>query len=184
MSRPTATPHSRVRRVARWIGGAALVAVWLVAGGQPGQAQTALDAAPILTVVGAAESGDSVAATFDRADLDALPVHTIETTTPWTDGVVRFEGPLARDVLSEAGVAVSTAGETLATAINDYQVAIPVSDFYDYDVILALRQDGRALSRRDKGPIWIVYPRHRHPELDSVEYHSRWVWQLTTLELE
>jgi hypothetical protein len=49
--------------------------------------------------------------------------------------------------------------------------------------ILALKRDGETLSRRDKGPIWIVYPRDDFPELQLETINARWVWQLIELEV-
>lgn len=135
---------------------------------------------PILTVAGTVASGDAATVTFTRAELEALPQARITTTTPWTDGSITFEGPLVRDVLAQAccsGTAVE------ARAINAYRITIPVQDFLDYDVILALRRDGELLTRRDQGPVWIVYPRDSYPELNSVEYYARWVWQLRRLDV-
>ena len=70
-----------------------------------------------------------------------------------------------------------------ATALNDYAVDIPVEDCERYPVILALTRDGAPLSRRDMGPIWIVYPRDDFPELQVETVNARWVWQLTELEV-
>ena len=118
---------------------------------------------------------------FDMAMLESLPQHTIATTTDWTEGVMEFQGPLARDVLEAADASGAT---VLARALNDYSIEIPASDFTNYDVIMALRQNGAVLSRRDKGPIWIVYPRDDNEELQTVEYNSRWIWQLRELTVE
>jgi hypothetical protein len=60
---------------------------------------------------------------FDRSRLRALPQHTVNTDTPWTDGVIAFSGPLARDVLAAAGMRGSA---VVAVAINDYSVRIPI----------------------------------------------------------
>lgn len=118
---------------------------------------------------------------FDRAMLEALPQASITTSTDWTEGVHVFTGPLARDVLAAAGVS----GETVdAGALNDYHLAFPASDFEDWDVVLAMTMDGKVLSVRDKGPLWIVYPRDDHPELQLPEINSRWVWQLESLTLD
>lgn len=115
-----------------------------------------------------------------RDHLEALEQRIVATSTEWTDGVVRFEGPLARDVLDAYGIG----GETvLAVAANDYMVEVPVSDFRSYDVVLALRMNGAPLTLRDKGPIWIVYPRDQHPELMDPAMNTRWVWQLTALRV-
>ena len=50
-------------------------------------------------------------------------------------------------------------------AANDYFVDIPTQDFRDYDAILAMEADGKQLSRRDKGPLWLMYPISDHAEL-------------------
>ena len=117
----------------------------------------------VLRISGAiAVRNDGETAAFDMAQLEALPQRTLATATPWTDGVVEFRGPLARAVLE----AVGAAGERVrATAINDYSVEIPVADFGSYDVILAVRRDGRPMRVRDRGPIWVIYPWSDHADL-------------------
>jgi hypothetical protein len=131
----------------------------------------------LLTVLDSA-SGKEI--TFDRGDLEALPRHRLDTHTSVTDGVHHFEGPLMRDVL---GVAQSPGEEILAIALNDYEITIPLSDFERFDVIAALEMDGKALTPRDKGPIWIVYPRDEHAELQDIRFDYRWVWQLCRIEI-
>ena len=131
---------------------------------------------PILTV-----SRTGTATTYSHDDLLALPQHRIATTTSVTDGVVAFDGFLIRALLGDD---LPDDAVVVATALNDYQVEIPVTDFTRYDVIGALSMDGETLSPRDKGPIWIVYPRDDHPELQDIRYDTRWVWQLVSLQVQ
>lgn len=159
---------------------ALLAAAMLVFGPRAGMAETASDT--LLLVTGrispalAAEGG----ARFDREALEALPQHVIRTSTPWTDGVSAFEGPLLCELLEHVGAE----GTVLrARALNDYVADIPVEDCERYPVIIALERDGEALSRRDMGPLWIVYPRDDHPELQLETINARWVWQLVELEV-
>lgn len=136
----------------------------------------------VLTVTGAiANTNGEGSARFDRRMLSSLGQIEIRTTTDWTDGATRFRGPKLRDVLDAVGAA---GGRLTATALNDYAIQIPIQDAQDYDVILAMEQDGEPLSIRTKGPIWIVYPRDDHDELRSVEFNSRWIWQLASLHVE
>lgn len=116
-----------------------------------------------------------------RADLEALPQHRLVTATTVTDGTPAFEGFLMRDLLAQLG---AEGAEVIARALNDYRVAIPLSDFHNYDVIGALSMNGETLSPRDKGPIWIVYPRDDHRALQDIRYDTRWVWQLHTLHVQ
>jgi hypothetical protein len=133
-------------------------------------------AKPILTVSG------SIAApgtrTFDMAALEQLGLESFETSTPWHNGVVRFEGvPMSR--LMET---VGADGETVtAVALNDYTTEVPVSDSGRFGVILATKRDGAYMPIRDKGPLFIVYPYDRAPELKSQRYYSRSAWQVTKL---
>lgn len=128
--------------------------------------------------IGRTNQGDE--AHFDREMIEALPGEVLETGTSVTEGVNRFEGVLMRDILDK----VEANGETVvATALNDYVVEIPMEDFHDYDVIAALSMDGERLLPRDKGPIWIVYPRDEFQELQDIRYDYRWVWQLMHIEV-
>ena len=137
---------------------------------------------PILTVSGEiANTNNGELAIFDRELLESIGTSGIATSTDWTDGVTEFEGVLGRDLLEYLGAE----GETLSViALNDYLVEIPVSDFEDYDVLLALTEDGVALTPRDRGPIWIVYPRDEHPELNTSEMNDRWIWQVKAIEIK
>ena len=120
-------------------------------------------------------------AVFDRALLDRFPRVTIQTHTPWTDGLVTFEGFLVRDLIK----AVGASGETLkATAINDYAIDIPLEDFRKYDAIIADTKNGARMTVRDKGPLWIIYPWDSVPELKNEIYHSRSIWQLNRIVIE
>ncbi len=38
-----------------------------------------------------------------------------------------------------------------------------------------------ALTRRDKGPLWLVYPRDNDAVLQDAKYDHRWAWQLSQL---
>lgn len=149
------------------------------------QAATAAEALPtpagtvILTVSGAIQRTNSGSdARFDRAMLEKLGVKTLRTSTTWTSGVNEFQGVLARDLLEAVG---AKGAEVRAIAINDYEVTIPTEDFQRYDVLLAFRMDGKDLTARDKGPIWIVYPRDDHRELNDANFDARWAWQLKRL---
>jgi hypothetical protein len=173
------------RRVQRLLAGPflALLALLGSAAGAPAigadESLPAPEGRVILTVSGRIDhtNGKGVAE-FDRAMLEAMPATTIETLTPWTDGVTRFEGPLARDLMKRVGARGS---RLRATALNDYAVDIPIEDFERYPVILAMKVNGEVLRTRDKGPLWIIYPWSDRPELRSEVSYSRSIWQIKEL---
>jgi len=134
----------------------------------------------LLTIRNAADPSQAEVI-FDEAELLALPQVTIRTETDYTDGVVEFVGPLARDVLASFDLGAVTTVHLVAA--NDYSFDIPLSDLTEYGVILALQADGKRLSMRDKGPIWLMYPLDDFPELQDPKYNLRLIWQLTVMEL-
>lgn len=117
---------------------------------------------------------------FSLEALDALPQTTVVTENEFTDGEVTYRGPLVRDVLEH--LALQDADTIRFTAANDYYVDVPASDFRRYNVILALEADGQRLSRRDKGPLWLMYPISDHSELRSPVYNTRLIWQVVRIE--
>lgn len=156
-----------------------LSSVWLLA-----SSALALDAPKgpvVLTVKGAVTHtnvGDT--AQFDLAMLEALAGRTAKVKTPWTDGEPSFSGPLLRSVLDAAGAN----GETLLVkALNDYFAAVPASDARLLDTILATRLNGKPMSVRDKGPLFLIYPFDLDPALYNEKYFSRSVWQIKEIEV-
>lgn len=117
---------------------------------------------------------------FDRVMINALPERVLETSTSVSEGMNTFEGILMRDLLAEVGAS----GEVvIASGLNGYAAKIPIEDFTAYDVIVASVMDGKVLTPRDKGPLWIVYPRDDFDELRDIRYDYRWVWQLSHIEV-
>lgn len=118
---------------------------------------------------------------FDKAMLEALTQRETVTRTPWHDGEVRFSGPLGRAVLD----AVGAEGENMRViALNDYASNIPVADFENHEVILAMQANGNMLRVRDHGPLFVIYPFDEYPELMNEEILMRSVWQVARIDVE
>lgn len=104
----------------------------------------------------------------------------ISTANEFIDGTRLFKGPLMREVLNMCGA--GNAHTVRLIAANDYQVEINTEEFLTYDVILAHSVDGEPLSRRDKGPLWLIYPMSDNPELEDPVFNSRLIWQVVRVE--
>ena len=136
----------------------------------------------ILTVTGSiGTAGGDGKAEFTRSRLEALGMVRLKTSTPWSDGSVVFEGVLGRDLLAAVGARGTV---VRATALNDYTVEIPVSDFAGFRVILALKMNGRYLSRREKGPVWVIYPWDQNEALRNAATEAKMIWQLRRMNVE
>lgn len=136
----------------------------------------------ILTVSGTITASNTAGGTaeFDRSMIEALPSVTVRTTTPWTEGVVTFDGVGGAELMQ----AVGGRGETVtAVALNDYAADIPFAEFTGGGLFVAYRQDGQPISVRERGPLWILYRFDDEPEYDDQVYYARSVWQLRSLEV-
>ncbi len=99
------------------------------------------------------KSGNQVSLT--REDLEALPQTEFSTTTPWTKGTHTYQGPklsLLTDKLPQPLQSIRI------FAINGYAYDITDAELKTYPYILALKQDGRNLTVRNKGPLWVLLP--------------------------
>lgn len=133
----------------------------------------------ILTIDGAIGGGVPVELT--RTQLEAIGAASITTTTPWHEGTPQFEGVPMSALLEH----VNATGEMAdVLALNDYRTSIPVSDFTQYPVLLALKQDGEYMSVRDKGPMFIIYPFDDFDELRADIYYSRSAWQVRRITIK
>jgi hypothetical protein len=136
----------------------------------------------ILTVSGKIgnTNADGVAK-FDRAMLEALASREGAMETPWTKGRVTFKGPLGRALLE----AVGASGKTLkVVALDDYAVEVPVQDLIDHDVMLATELNGKPMTVREKGPLFIIYPFDKEPGLYNEKYFARSVWQVKSIVVD
>ena len=107
--------------------------------------------------------------------LRAMPAVKFRTGTPWTDGAAEFEGVLLADLFK----AVGASGKSIkAAALNDYIADVDTQTLVSSGAILAYRMNGADISVREKGPLWIMFPFDKNPELKSETIYSQSVWQL------
>ncbi|ADZ91161.1 molybdopterin-dependent oxidoreductase [Marinomonas mediterranea] len=136
----------------------------------------------VLTVTGKiSEQNTPNGAEFDLAMLRELGFEDQVTNTPWTDGVNTYSGPRLKAVLEAVGASGS---QMVVTALNDYSAIVPVADAKKHNVLLALMSDGKMLSVRDKGPIFVVYPFDDDPSLNNEVIQNRSVWQVKSIRVD
>ena len=118
---------------------------------------------------------------FSREQLLSLPQQEISTTLPWVDGESVYSGVTLLAVLESMDLPVSA--QVTFVALNDYKVAVPKEDFYDYQPIIAIKQNGEFMSVRDKGPYWLIYPLSTRPDIDNTDFHAKMIWQIRDIHL-
>lgn len=136
----------------------------------------------VLTVsgkIGLTNVGQS--AQFDMKMLMALPAKEFETTTIWTRGPQRFRGVALKELIDFLGMSGTTMS---ATAINDYSIDFPISAAREDGPMIAYLLNGKTMSRRDKGPLWIVFPYDTSASFQTETTYSRSIWQLDRINVE
>ncbi len=119
--------------------------------------------------------------TLDEAALAALPQVEFETATPWTLGTHRYRGPTLKSVL--AAQQVDSASAIDVAALNGYQQRVDLSLFAKVPLTLVRYQDDKPLTRRNKGPLWLLVPLSAHPDMDVSAIHNNMVWQVVRIEV-
>jgi len=134
----------------------------------------------ILTVSGAiGKTNTQAGAEFDLDLLKALEWEEVNTFASFTDGMQTFEGPRLSSLLDFVSASGTTIG---ASAINDYFLDIPVTHAENQGVILAVLHNGKAMTVRDKGPIWVIYPQSKD-EAKLKRFDNEMIWQLISMEI-
>lgn len=153
--------------------------LWITASGAVQAADFGTPTGPALLEARVGAAGGT-AVRFDLDMLKKLGVVTVTTKTPWTDDATVFEAVPGKALLAALGV---RDGVLIAKAVNDYKVEIPVEDLRDKGAFIAFSMNGKRLTVRDKGPLWLLYPFSDKAELDNPVYYNRAIWQLTHLEI-
>jgi len=178
---PLSGPASGGWGAGQWVALLAVVLWGTLVGAARADNLPAPQGAVVLTVSGSiGRSNADGRAEFDLAMLRELGVIRFATNTIWTDGVSTFEGVPLRAVLR----AVEAAGPLVtATALNDYSVTIPMAEVEAEAPIIAFLRDGRPMSVRDKGPLWVIYPYDDNPAYRTEMIYARSIWQLDRLRV-
>lgn len=124
-------------------------------------------------------NGDHVAR-FDAQMLQDIGGATFKTSTVWTEGTPEFTGVRLADLVAKLGI---TAPVLSMVAVNDYMVEVPLSDAVADGPIIAYEMEGKPMSVRDKGPLWLIYPYDSKADYQSEMIYSRSIWQLVKIDL-
>ncbi|MDD9920694.1 MAG: hypothetical protein OXQ92_00185 [Boseongicola sp.] len=123
---------------------------------------------------------DGTVVTYTPAELESLPTYRITTKTPWRDDPAVFEGVLLMDLLKKHGIEGSAAIRVVAE--NEYTTSFDRKVWEAAPILVATRVDGRAHSRRARGPIQFVVASDDY-EGSSVITEDHLVWMAAAIEV-
>ncbi len=115
---------------------------------------------------------------FTRTDLSALPVARFGTSTNWTDGIHSFQGVMLSDLLESVEI---NQGEMELIALNGYRAYLSISDPTVEGAMIAYLMDDAPMTRRDKGPLWLIYNFDADPDFRREIVLASSIWQLNRI---
>jgi hypothetical protein len=122
---------------------------------------------------------------FALKDIEKLERKDYWTVLPPSLGVTGrhdWQGIPLRAVLAAAKAQDFT--KLRITALDGYEVYLPASDVQRFDPILAYRKDDQYIGILDKGPLFLIYPFESAPQLQTMEYINRTIWQVNAIILK
>ena len=115
---------------------------------------------------------------YTPQELEQFSTLRLVTTTPWRTEAAEFDGILLSELLAEHGLEDSA---IKVTAENDFSTVFSSELINTVNVLIATRVNGRAHSRRERGPIQFVIDEAEHGTSQLVS-ESHFVWMAARIE--
>jgi hypothetical protein len=118
------------------------------------------------------------------AKLQTLAKTSVWTTDPHhssdTEAVFHFSGVAISALLDRFGVAPGVTDVTFV-AHDAYRSTVSLADLRQYPIILALERDRKKISRSEGGPLYLVFPQRRFPQLEQTYIDRYWAFYVTDM---
>ena len=124
--------------------------------------------------------GPDGAVEYPPSQLEELGTYELTTVTPWRADAAEFIGVRLVDLLAANGL--EDAQATRVIAENDYAVTIHRESWINHQALIATRVNGRAHSRRERGPLQFVFDMSDEPETGEKTFEANWVWMAARIE--
>ncbi|MGO5000630.1 molybdopterin-binding protein [Oceanisphaera sp. W20_SRM_FM3] len=157
---------------------AGILLLWLA-----GFAQAGSDPV-ILSVYGAIEldEGEYQRLDFTLSELQALPQAQIITAHPWSAQAQHYKG-VDLTALLKLLFANRQINSLNLEGLNGFSMALEWSKISDFSPILAWQENEKLMSRRNKGPLWLMLPYDQAPKMQQANFLHYMVWQLRTIRV-
>ncbi len=160
---------------------------------QPGDTIPSPKAETFLTVTGLVEAqqqgaspttqGTTPTLELDQATVNAVGLVEYSTQDPFELKEATFRGVLMRDLLELWQVSPEATHLTF-TALNDYQVKIPIELLRNYPIMLAQFQNGEPMQADYRGPAMLITPHTQFKSVKELAQLEYWIWQIVKVHAE
>ena len=119
---------------------------------------------------------------FTLSELQALTQSQITTAHPWSAQAQHYSG-IDLTALLEKLFAKQQIKSLNLEGLNGFSVAFEWSKINTFAPVVAWQENGQLMSRRNKGPLWLILPFDQVPEVKQADFLHYMVWQLRTIRV-
>lgn len=138
----------------------------------------------ILTIYGDIQLHDQRYARIDftLSEMKALSQADITTAHPWSAQAQHYSG-IDLSILLEFLFAQKAIKTLSLEGLNGFSMALEWSSIQDFSPIIAWQENSQLMSRRDKGPLWLMLPFDSVSKVKQADFLHYMVWQLRTIRV-
>ena len=119
---------------------------------------------------------------FTLSEVQALAQAEITTAHPWSNQARTYSGVDLNALL--ASLFAHTQIKSLnVEALNGFSIALDWPKISEFSPILAWQDNGKVMSRRNQGPLWLMLPFDQAPKVKQADFLHFMVWQLRTIRV-
>lgn len=119
---------------------------------------------------------------FTLSELQTLTQANITTAHPWSTEPRHYHGVDMNTLLDSLFNQQKILSLQLE-ALNDFSIAVNWEQISSYSPILAWQENKRVISRRNKGPLWLILPFDQVPKVQQADFLHFMVWQLRIIRV-
>ncbi|GHA29519.1 molybdopterin-binding protein [Oceanisphaera arctica] len=119
---------------------------------------------------------------FTLSELQALPQADITTAHPWVTQAHHYHGVDLNRLMARL-FGHRRVVSLYLEALNGFSVAVDWPQISPFSPIIAWQEDERLMSRRNKGPLWLMLPYDRVPKVQQADFLHFMAWQLRVIRV-
>lgn len=119
---------------------------------------------------------------FTLKDVQALTQAEITTAHPWSAQARTYNG-VDLNALLEQLFGHTQIKRLNLEALNGFSIALDWSEISHFSPILAWQDNGKVMSRRNQGPLWLILPFDQAPSVKQADFLHFMVWQLRVIRV-
>lgn len=119
---------------------------------------------------------------FTLSELQALTQTELTTSHPWSKQAQQYRGIDLTALLELLFVKQQIKSLSLE-GLNGFVMALEWSQINGYSPMLAWQENGQIMSRRNKGPLWLMLPFDQVSPIKQADFIHYMVWQLRSIRV-